>query len=201
VDDVSYTRVALKMIQSAANISEDRVYAMGLSNGAFQTQQLACNAAELFDGAAADAGPVGLGNGNEEGLALCDKNFGNHSLDLLLFHGTADPLVPWTGSVANPNVTQGVISALEDAARWVQRMKCSGKLMQTMNDGVFSNLVWPDCRDGATIEFVSVRGGVHTWWTRDKGDNFQTGTYAFDFFDRTYRQRKREMAKQISKSS
>ena len=80
----------------------------------------------------------------------------------------------------------GVPSALDDLARWVQRMNCSAYFRQSYNDGVFSNLAWPDCREGREVEFMTVRNGVHAYWTRDQG-GFETTQYVLAFFDRTHR--------------
>ena len=96
--------------------------------------------------------------------------------------GTADPTVPWTGTANFPYFA----STLQDVSRWVRRQNCSGHVLQTFNDGTFSNLVWPDCRDGREVELMSVRNGVHQWWTPYWG-GFNTAHYAFEWFDRTHR--------------
>jgi len=184
VDDVAYTRDALKIAQSMVNVDPQRVYTMGWSNGGYMSERLACQAPELFAGVAADASAVGIRPGGREGLASCDRSFGEHRLNYLHFHGTADPSVSWTGSSVNG--TSLVPSALEDISRWVTRLRCSSTVHQTFNDGTFSNLVWPECRDGREVEFMTVRNGVHSWWTLQNG-GFQTTTYILNFFTRTHR--------------
>ena len=161
VDDIAYTRTALKLVQGAVNVDPARVYTTGWSNGGYSqphspvlsrtphhryspltpppspplsvTERLACEAPELFAGAAADASAVGIRPGGQVGLDSCDRSFGDSALNMLLFHGTADTAVPWTGAFAmGRNTIPGV---LEDTARWVRRMDCGARVESYYNDG------------------------------------------------------------------
>ncbi len=186
VDDVAFTRAMVKTIEANARVDPTRRYAMGWSNGGMMTERLACEAPELWAGIAADASGVVLGDTVEEGHAMCDASFNGSSLNYFYLKGTADPTLPWTGTaVGNPN---GWPSALDDIARWSQRLGCSSLVKSTYNDGEFSNLVWPQCRNGTQIEFMTVRNGVHQWWTlyNDPGFRFETTKYVLAFFDRTH---------------
>ena len=185
VDDVEFTRVALKMIQSAANVDSSRVYTSGWSNGGYMSERLACEAGELFAGVCADASAVGILPGGLAGLASCDRSFGKKRINYLHFHGTADSAVPWTGSFTS-NGTNVTPSTLRDISRWTRRLDCSAMSEQTYNDGTFSNLVWPECRDHRIVELMTVRNGVHAWWTKDQG-NFETMAYVLEFFTRTWK--------------
>ena len=180
VDDVQFARTALQLVQAAANIDKQRVYTTGWSNGGFMSERLGCEAADIFAGVAADASAVGILPGGKAGLASCDRSFGTSAINYLHFHGTADSVVSWTGSTANPYP-----GALEDVARWNSRLDCGAELHQTYNDGTFSNLVWPQCRNGRELHFMSVRDGQHWWWTTQQGA-FNTTGYVLDFFTRTY---------------
>ena len=187
VDDVEYARMALSMVQSAANIDPTRQYAMGWSNGAFMVERLLCETGSLFAGIAADAGAVGILPGGQAGLAYCDAVFGTNTTNYFHIHGTADTAIPWTGYADNSTgFLHAVPSALDDLARWAQRLDCSGYFRQTYNSGNYSNLLWPDCRGGREVEFMTVRDGIHAWWTDDQG-GFETTKYVLAFFDRTYR--------------
>ena len=179
VDDVTFTKLMIRTVESAVMVDARRRYTMGWSNGAMMSERLACEASELFAGVGADEGAVVLGNGNiNNGLAMCDRAFNNSRVNYLHFHGTADPSVMWTGSQTFP-------STLLDISRWVTRQNCSGRVLQNYNDGTFSNIVWPDCRDGREVELMTVRNGVHAWWTLQRG-GFETAQYAFRWFDRTF---------------
>lgn len=187
VDDVAFTRAMVKLIEASVRVDSTRRYAMGWSNGGMMSERLACEASELFAGIAADASAVVLGDNVDEGAKLCDAAFRNGSFNYFYLKGTADPTLPWTGTaVGNP---AGWPSALDDIARWSQRLGCSSMLQSTYNDGAFSNLVWPHCRNGTQVEFMTVRNGIHQWWTdyNSPGFRFETTRYVLDFFDRTHR--------------
>lgn len=62
VDDVMFTRIALKIAQGAVNIDPTRIYTTGWSNGGFMSERLACEAPELWAAVAADASAVGKSN-------------------------------------------------------------------------------------------------------------------------------------------
>ena len=187
VDDVEFTRVALSMVQSAANVDSTRLYAIGWSNGAFLVERILCETGSLFAGIAADAGAVGVLPGGQAGLAYCDAVFGANTTNYFHIHGNADPVISWTGAADNSTgFVHGVPSALDDLARWTQRLGCAPYLHQTFNDGTFSNLVWPHCRDGREIDFMTVRDGQHAFWTKDYG-GFEMTAYILQFFDRTWR--------------
>ena len=86
VDDVEFTRTALRIIHSAVRVDPSRVYTTGWSNGGYMSERLACEAGELFAGVCADASAVGILPGGLAGLASCDKSFGNKRLNYLHFH-------------------------------------------------------------------------------------------------------------------
>ena len=177
VDDVMFTRIMLKTISGLVNVSS--FYAMGWSNGGMMTERLACEAADLFDGAAADASAVVLnGNATVDGLTVCDNAFGNSHINYIHFHATADIVVPWIGSSGVP----GFPSALEDMSRWVRRNGCDDLPMQTFNDHKnFTNLLWPKCRSNTFVDFMSVTFAGHWWWSK-RNSGFSTADYIMKAF-------------------
>jgi len=205
VDDVMFTRTMVRMIEEAANIDPTRRYAMGWSNGGMMSERLACEASDLFAGIVADASSVVIGSDAASGQDLCDASFGTAALNLFYLKGTADAAVTWTGSAFNNPA--GMPSALDNIARWVTRLSCSAVVRQTYNDGVFSNMVWPSCRRNTVVEFMTVRNGVHQWWTltNTPGFPFETTQYVLNFFTRTHQQRQAallaEQEQQTEKSS
>ena len=102
---------------------------------------------------------------------------------------TADSAVPWTGSFS-ANGTSITPSTLRDISRWTRRLGCSAMSEESFNDGTFSNLVWPECRDDREVELMTVRNGVHAWWTKEQG-GFETMKYVLAFFTRTWERQNR----------
>jgi len=194
VDDVAFTRDMIKLIESVVTVDSNRRYAMGWSNGGFMSERLACEAHDLFAAVCADAGDVMIGNDAEGGQTMCDQSFGQASLDYLTFKGTADTAVTWVGSAWSNNT--GTPSALSDISHWTSRLDCSAGTRETFNDGVFSNLVWPECRNNTRVEFMTVRNGAHQWWTMTNtpGFPFETTKYVLNFFTTSYLERVKRMS-------
>jgi len=178
-----FTRLMVAITSKSFTVDSDRIYAMGWSNGGYMSERLGCEAADLFAGIGADASAIVIGANNVSGLADCDRSFGASFINYIHYSGTADNTVPWTGGGSNH---ENLPSALEDFSRWGRRNGCSASLEQTYNDlAVFSNLVLRDCRGGTEMELMTVRGGVHQWWTGPVG-GFNTTDYTLAFFTRTY---------------
>jgi len=156
-------------------------------------ERLACEAHDLFAGIVADASSVIIGPNATAGMDMCDTSFGQAALNFFYLKGTSDTAVPWTGSAYNNPA--GVPGALDDISRWARRLGCSSLVESTYNDGVFSNMVWPNCRGGTQIEFMTVRNGVHQWWTRynTPGFVFETTQYVLNFFDRTHHEKQKRL--------
>jgi len=184
VDDIIYTRTAVSMINSLVNVDNQRIYAMGHSNGAFMSEALACNASDIFSAIASNAGGTVLVPGNEAGIAVCDRMYGENSTSILLIHGTGDTSVPYDG---NPN--SGLPSVKRDFSAWSSRNDCSGSPVQTLNQGVATNLVYQKCRRGTQVELTTIDKGVHMWYVNS---DFRSSDYTLTFFDRVYRSKQRK---------
>jgi len=119
VDDVQFTRQALKIIRSVVAVDESRTYAMGWSNGGFMVERLLCETGSLFAGIAADASAVGILPGGQAGLAYCDAVFGRNYTNYFHIHVSADiriytrALLPCAGAATrSPAPFTSVVSRL-----------------------------------------------------------------------------------------
>lgn len=97
LDDVSLIRAIFAEVGKHVNIDLRRVFATGLSNGAYLTYRLACQASDLFTAVAPSAGAVGtaaIGGGTQttSDLASCAPT---NKVSVLDIHGTQDPLIPY----------------------------------------------------------------------------------------------------------
>ncbi len=87
VDDVAYVQAVLNRLQETAAIDRHRIYAVGLSNGGYFVQLLACS---LPDKIAAIG--VVSSTGMEGALT---KSSGQKAIPVCFFLGTDDPLINW----------------------------------------------------------------------------------------------------------
>ncbi|WP_024800310.1 PHB depolymerase family esterase [Nocardia sp. BMG51109] len=170
--DITYLSDLITHVESALCVDQRRIYVTGLSMGAFTTSSLACR---LADRIAAVAPVAGLRD-----FSWCEPA---RAIPVVAFHGTADPIVAYTGG-AGPNARflpspdgsgsaggrdrpggvdgPGEASIPDNAAAWARRNGCEPEpvRLQVAADVTLSSYA---CPEHADVEFYSVVGGGHTW--------------------------------------
>ncbi|MBA3944881.1 MAG: esterase [Herpetosiphonaceae bacterium] len=163
VDDVGFASALIDQISHTFQIAPNRIYSTGISNGAGFSYRLAC---ELSDKIAA-IGPVAGAIGVEE-VSHCNPP---HPVAVIDFHGTADPIIHYTGGV----VTMGknaptLLSTPDTVARWRQIDGCPPpgptetlpRINTADTTSVDRQLTGP-CRDDTAVDAYTINGGGHTW--------------------------------------
>ncbi len=156
VDDVGFTEALLDSLSAAYSIDQNRIYAVGMSNGGFMSFQLACDLSAKIAAVGSVTGsmtPSTLGNCNA-----------SHPMPIIQIHGTTDPTVPYNGSAG---WTASVTNVLN---HWATFNNCS--LVPTVVNVPNTNAL-----DGSTVEkytyengdncsevvHYKVTNGQHTW--------------------------------------
>ena len=171
--DVAFLRGVLSHVESTLCVDQNRLFVTGYSNGAIMASVLACvDAAQI----AAIAPVSGIDN-----PANCTPS---RPVSVVAFHGTSDPLVPYTGGLGAeayklplPAGTKGNISQLlgnnvpqstkgpsipKATAAWATRDGCaSSSTTRVVAKNVA--LISYACPNGATVSLYRIRGGGHTW--------------------------------------
>ena len=161
--DLAFIDLVVDEVSAGRCIDASRVYATGLSMGAFMTSRLACDRADRF----AAFAPV-------NGLQLPDGCQPSRPVPLLAFHGTADPILLFNGGVDTSSFTGGepgpgasIPPADLDgegypatAAGWAELQGCTDPTDAV--DGPVVDRTWT-CPDGAAMEFVITEGQGHGW--------------------------------------
>jgi len=156
VDDVGFTEALLDSLSAAYSIDQNRIYAVGMSNGGFMSFRLAC---ELSNKIAA----VGSVTGSMLPSTLLNCN-ASHPMPVIQIHGTTDATVPYNGSAG---WTASVTNVLN---HWATFNNCSP--VPTIVNVPNTNL-----SDGSTVEkytydngdncsqvvHYKVTNGQHTW--------------------------------------
>jgi polyhydroxybutyrate depolymerase len=171
--DVAFLRGVISRVESTLCVDQNRLFVTGYSNGAIMASVLAC----VDAGQVAAIAPVsGVAN-----PADCKPS---RPVSVVAFHGTSDPLVPYTGGLGAaayrlplPPGTRGNISQLlgnnvpqstrgasvpKKTAAWAARDGCA----RTSTTRVFAKnvaLISYACPSGATVSLYRIRGGGHTW--------------------------------------
>jgi polyhydroxybutyrate depolymerase len=162
-DDVAFVSTIIDDVAQSGCIALDRVYATGMSNGGFMSQNLGCNLSDRI----AAIGPVS----GVLGVAPEDCKPGR-PIPVMEFHGTADPLVPYDGGSPNatyfsflyPGQTPPVFASVADTiAFWTANDGCDATPTQTYSNGDATCETYSGCQGGAVVTLCTIAGGGHTW--------------------------------------
>jgi polyhydroxybutyrate depolymerase len=91
-DDVGFARGVVDYVTNAIDVPADRIYTTGFSNGGMLSYRLACEASDVFHGAAPAGGSY---YGNQLGSFSCNPST---KLPILHGHGTLDTLQPFVAA-------------------------------------------------------------------------------------------------------
>jgi len=138
VDDTGFFKKLLDEAEARLCVDTDRVYMMGMSNGAYQSHRMAC---ELADRVAA-VGPVA-------GLLLFSGCAPSRPVPIMMINGTADNLSQYQ------YVSSGVNT-------WKSKNGCTTS-MQTFQKGDTTCITYGGCTDGADVVQCTVQDGGHQW--------------------------------------
>ena len=155
--DVRFIADLIDTLRSAYNIDPARIYANGMSNGGGMAFVLSCT---LSDRVAA----VGL-VAPAQSLPP-DWCPATHPVPMIVFHGTADPLVPYAGGpLGDPfNPVKPVFPAVRDVvARWAQRNRCGAEPVESAVAPNVTRTEYSHGADGAPVVLYTIQGGGHTW--------------------------------------
>jgi len=145
VDDVGFAKALVGEVAKSMCIDKSRVYATGLSNGGYMAQRLACEATDVFAGFASVAG-----------LLVSSPCSPSQARPIIHFHGTADNIVPYDGSVY-------LQSAPDTMDAWALRNGCTTVTSPGHNEGDASCVAYQGCPAGQGVELCTIADGGHTW--------------------------------------
>jgi len=172
VDDVGFLRALIDKLEHNYTVDPERIFATGISNGGMMSYRLAC---ELADRIAAIA-PV-------EGAQDVDCR-PSGPVSVLVFHGTADLLVPYNGGttpfqIGSKRKDTPVSSTV---AFWVTQDGCS-KTPRREEANQLRIDTYSGCKGGAGVTLYTLEGGRHMWpGTRLSGNDVPATDIIWSFF-------------------
>ena len=173
IDDVGFIRALIDELQRDYPIDPRRVYVTGISNGAMMSFRLAC---ELSDKVAAIAPVEGAQN------LECPPS---SRVSVLIFHGTADRLVPFDGGSTPFQVggQRADTPVMETLAFWVKEDGCSSAPQREETSEVHTT-IYAGCEDGTGVQLYAIQGGRHMWpGTRLSGNDVRATDIMWAFFE------------------
>ena len=154
--DVEFLTKVLDETEKAFSIDPKRVYFTGMSNGGMMSYRMA----GALSSRIAAAGIV-------SGAMFDDQPNPARPVSMIIFHGTADPVVPFTGGMS----TNTMVAASMDAPfwpvkrafdYWVKEDGCQGEPHESV-DGDVTRREIESCRDHTAVVEYEIHGGVHAW--------------------------------------
>jgi polyhydroxybutyrate depolymerase len=162
VDDVAYLTGLVREVAATWRVPRDRIYVLGLSNGAFMAHRLACEAADDFAAIVAVAGAPFADE------ARCRPR---SPVSVLQVHGDADAIIAYAGGrdvlgrggAAYPG-------AREAARRWARLDGCGGPLapagpaldLDAAVPGAETRVeAAPGCPPGVDVRLFTMHGAPH----------------------------------------
>jgi polyhydroxybutyrate depolymerase len=160
IDDVAFCRDLLAKLSQDYTIDPKRIYAIGLSNGGFFVQRLAC---EMPDKIAAVASVAAS--------QLIGMNYrARQPVPIIFVLGTLDPIVPWAGGVVNGTAEgdERVYSADDTVAKWIKADHCAptSKIIFEQKPGDETHFIATSYRsptNDSEVVLCKVEGGGHCW--------------------------------------
>jgi polyhydroxybutyrate depolymerase len=158
-DDVGFLRRLNKELVTRGVADPARIYIAGISNGGMMTLRMLCEAPELYAGAA-----TVIANMPAEAGASCHLR---KPMPVVMFNGTADPLVPYRGGRVGLTGSRGEVWAAERTAAFIARANGCADPAERQVGGSGGDRIkvvrldWAGCSSGRTVTLYRVEGGGH----------------------------------------
>lgn len=165
VDDVGFLVELVNRLSRDYGIAPGRVFATGMSAGAFMATRFACQRADLVSAIAPVAGTLGV-------AFPCAPS---RPVSVLQVNGTADPVVPFSGgTMLGRGGYSDIVAPPAMAQRWRELDGCPSPV-EDVPAAAVHRFTASGCAGGSEVVFVQVDGGGHTW----PGDASQTSGQFF----------------------
>jgi polyhydroxybutyrate depolymerase len=165
IDDTGFFKKLLDEAENRLCIDPQRIYMMGMSNGAYQSHRMAC---EIADRVAA-VGPVA-------GLLLFQGCAPTKPMPIMMVNGTSDSLSQYQYVASGVNF-------------WKQKNGCT-TMSTTFTNGDASCVTYGGCTAGADVVLCTIQDCGHQWpgggtefpFLGKKSNDLHTTDALWDFF-------------------
>lgn len=153
VDDVAYLTDLMDEAIEKYAVDPERIYFVGLSNGAFMSHRMACEKSDRIQGI------ISFNGASFKEPDDCDPS---DPVELIHIHSTDDDTVPFDGHNWLP-------SAQEVVDHWVEWNGCDAEpdddgridLTGAVSGDETTRQSWPNCADGGAVHFWTIEEGSH----------------------------------------
>jgi polyhydroxybutyrate depolymerase len=151
--DVTFISDLIDQLESEYNLDPARIYANGLSNGGGMSFVLSCKLSERI---------AAIGTVSGAYLFPWSECHPSRPVPTIVFHGTADPIVPYQGGPSKafdlpfPSIPEWIDSL-------ARHNGCTGAPLEIPASGDVSGVQFTDCASNAEVVFYTIAGGGHSW--------------------------------------
>lgn len=149
--DAAFLDALLTKIEQTSCVDTARITVVGFSVGAAFAAAYACARQDRI---------ASLVTVTVEFPADCQQ-----PMPILSFHGTADPVVPY--SRPDPNSPGGAAGTEANMRTWAQKSRCDAEPEVTEIGSEVTKLAWTGCADGSEVTLYKIIGGGHDWPGKD----------------------------------
>jgi polyhydroxybutyrate depolymerase len=178
IDDVGFISALIDSLIAHYAVDTMRIYATGMSNGAFMSYRLACELSTKIAAIAPVAGSMAL-----------DECLPAHSVPIIHFHSYLDSNVPYSGGYGD-GVSDHYNPPLDSVLNvWSSANGCNIVQDTLVDDNNFTHIIWDNCECNASIEYYITHDGGHSWpggnetVIGDPVSNLQANDLMWDFFE------------------
>ncbi len=152
IDDVGFLSALIDTLIANYSIDTNRVYATGMSNGAFMSYRLACEKSNKIAAIAPVAGTMNVN--------VCNPLCG---VPVIHFHSYHDHNVPYQGGVGT-GVSNHYNPPLDSVLHvWSGFNRCAFQNDTVHHDTDYTHITWTGCDCGHALHLYLTQDGGHSW--------------------------------------
>jgi polyhydroxybutyrate depolymerase len=163
--DVSFVHALIEQLKQTYSIDPKRIYAVGMSNGGFFTQRLACELPDQITAFASVAATIGV-----QEKESCHPT---QIAPILMINGSQDPVVTWQGQIHRVRhaFRDSTITSVPQAIDfWRQQHHCDPTPQSQLLPNLYTTdhtrvkrVRYANCVPQGSVEQLIILGGGHTW--------------------------------------
>jgi polyhydroxybutyrate depolymerase len=154
-EDVRFISDLIDHLEATYHIDRERIFVNGLSNGGGMAFALSCTMSDRIAAVGAVAAAQLLP------FSWCTDSI---PVPMIMFHGTADPIVPFNGGrtwrTPTPNPFPNVP---QWATSWAKRNQCEQNPVESHVAAHVTRLEYMGCAENAAVVFYKINDGGHSW--------------------------------------
>lgn len=152
-EDVIFLTGLIDSLEKQYNIDPRRIYINGLSNGAGMSVVMGCRLSERVAAVGGVAGAY---------LFPLESCCQSRPVPMIAFHGTEDPIVPYTGGPS-----RHFDAPFPNVADWMRERAdlngCDDAPVTLLESDSVTGVEYPNCSFNAPVIFYTIHGGGYTW--------------------------------------